>query len=344
MRPPTDGPAFRHVEGERTIVFGRGAIEAGADLLGSGYTLLTTARAAAAKPSVAARAERVVEVPGGLVEEVAGDLLGRTGSGTLVALGGGRVVDVAKALAAAEAPRAVLAIPTTCSGAEMTRVHRHARGVAPATRRVRPAAVLNDPDLSASQPARALAASSANALGHALVAGASGRSSPITGAVAAQAVRRLAAGWRTDEPARDDVALGALLAGWAIDHTGLGLHHVLAQTAVRTAGLGHAAANAALLPETIAACRRRAPRALDELDTAAGRPLEELARDLRGRAQADDLTAFGAGRASLEDAVAAASARDELDAIPPRPPADELRALFAAAFPAAAARRDPLSS
>ena len=330
----SESSGFRHVEGDRTIVFGAGAIDSGADLLGSGYTLLTTARATRLVPQVAARAEAVVEVPGGLVEEVAGDLLGRTGSGGLVALGGGRVVDVAKALAAAEAPRTVAAIPTTLSGAEMTRVHRHARGVRADVGRIRPATVLNDPAVSASQPPEQLAASSANALGHALVAALSVRTSPISSSVAVRAVRHLATSWGSGEPKRDELALGALLAGWAVDHTGLGLHHVLAQTAVRTAGLGHAQANAALLPETAAACRRRFPRALADLDEAAGRPFEELARALKSRAGAEATTALADDHGLLEQAVEGAGWRSELEAIPPRPGAQELRALFSAAFAA----------
>ena len=330
---------FRHAEGDRTIVFGPGAIEAGADLIGSGYTLLTTARASAAAPSVGTGAAMVVEVAPGLVEQVAGELLGRTGTGPLVALGGGRVIDVAKALAAAEAPRTVVAIPTTLSGAEMTRIHRHAEGMAADIARVRPGAVCNDPALSASQPSDGLAASSANALGHAMVAVSSARSSPISEAVALRAVRHLAAGWGGSEPVREEVALGALLAGWAVDHTGLGLHHVLAQTAVRTMGLRHAQANAALLPETADAFRRRVPRALEALDDAAGGPFEELARKLRSRAGADHVAAPRTDHESLERAVEAAGRRPELDAVAPRPDAGELRALLAAAFGGRAARR-----
>ena len=328
----TPAAGFRHVEGDRTIVFGPGAVETAADLVGARYTLLTTRRAAATVPGVVQRAEAVVEVPPGLVEAVSGDLLGRTGTGPLVALGGGRVIDVAKALAAAEAPRAVTAIPTTLSGAEMTRVHRHARGVATDVARVRPTTVLNDPRLSASQPPGQLAASSANALGHALVALLSTRSSPISGSVAVRAVGHLGAGWRALEPAREEIALGAMLAGWAVDHTGLGLHHVLAQTAVRTAGLPHATANAALLPETVAACRRRSAQSVALLDEAAGQPLESLARALRLRAGADGRDAFGSDAALLRRSVETAAARPELDAIPPRPDTAEVRALLAAAF------------
>ena len=62
---------------------------------------------------------------------------------TLVALGGGRVIDVAKAIAAVRGGR-VAAIPTTLSGAEMTGIHRLPDGHE-APRLVRPALVLGDP-------------------------------------------------------------------------------------------------------------------------------------------------------------------------------------------------------
>ena len=156
--------AFRHTDAARTIVFGAGALDAAADLIGDGYTLLTTARAAGSAPVVAERAAAVVHVPGGLVEVVAAALRPDVTGRRLVALGGGRVIDVAKALAAADGPREVLAIPTSLSAAEMTRVHRHAEGVPGDTPRVRPGVVVNDPALSASLPEDALAAGSAYAL------------------------------------------------------------------------------------------------------------------------------------------------------------------------------------
>lgn len=322
---------FRHVEAERVIVFGPDSREVAADLIGNDFTLLTTARAAGAAPDVVERAAKVVEVASGLVEEVAGDLLDSVDGGRLVALGGGRVIDVAKALAAAGRAETVLAIPTTLSGAEMTGLHRHARGVPAGTARVRPAVVVNEPALSASQPVDQLAASSANALGHALVAVGSERADPLSRSVALEATRHLAAAWREPDPDRQEIALGALLAGWAVDHSGLGPHHALAQTLVRTASFDHAGANAALLPETIAACRRRMASAVAALDAAAGERLEALARRLLDRAPSRAANA-GDVAARLERVIAAAASRSELDRIPPRPDLDELRLILRAAL------------
>lgn len=334
---------FRHEEADRTIVFGRGTLGAAADLLDDGYALLTTERAVAVAPAVAERAARIVHVPGGKVDAVAGDLLAAgvepALEARLVALGGGRVIDVAKALAAAGAvagrPRTVAAIPTTLSGAELTGGHRHARGIDPATPRVRPSLVLSDPALSASHAVPDLAASSANALGHVLVALASDRTTPFARAVAREAALHLAAGWPGDdaEPDRDEVALGALLAGWAVDQSGVGLQHVLAQAAVRTAGIAHADANAALLPAVAAAVRRRAPQTLEPVDALLGLPFEALAARLRTRAGGDRLlTALASDDALLAQVADAADRRaEELERIAPAPDAAELRALYRAA-------------
>ena len=61
------------------------------------------------------------------MNEVAARLIDDVGDGDLVALGGGRVIDVAKAIAAVREVR-VAALPTTLSGAEMTRIHRLPEG------------------------------------------------------------------------------------------------------------------------------------------------------------------------------------------------------------------------
>src|SRR4051812_11286541 len=177
----------------------------------------------------------------------------------------------------------------------MTGVHRHAQGVPADTPRVRPHVVINDPALSASLPADALAAGTANALAHATVGLLSDRATPIGRAVAREAIPQLVTGWSQPEPDPDPdrpaLALGALLAGWAVDHSGLGPHHALAQTAARVAQLGHAQANAALLPATIAALRAPPPEALAKLDAQLAVELEAAATGLRARAAAGNLGA-----------------------------------------------------
>jgi alcohol dehydrogenase class IV len=281
-------------------------------------------------PVLAERASVVHVVPSGRVDEIAGALLGEVDPGELiVALGGGRVVDTVKALAAARAPGErplVAAVPTTLSAAEMTAVHRRAAGADGSLPGVRPARVVNDPELSASQPQVELAASAANALAHAAEGPATVRASPVPVLAGAEAARLIGVAYAAgaDEPDRDTLALAALLSGYTIDSAGYGLHHVLAQTLARFAGVGHGPANAVMLPHTLVALERRgAPGA---------GALIALAADLARRAQSVSLRALGVDGAALDACADAAADRAELDAIPPRPDRDELRALYGAAF------------
>jgi alcohol dehydrogenase class IV len=325
--------SFTWQDGERTIRFGRGAIADAPGLLGERYALLTTPRAESAAPEVVARAARVHHVPSGLVDELAAALLDEVEGELLVALGGGRVIDTAKALAAARAGGRVAAIPTTLSAAEMTAVHRHAAGIDPATPRVRPAIVVNDPALSASQPESELAASAANALAHAVEAPLTLRASPVPTLAAHEAARLIARAFPPEAPPeRDALALAALLSGYAIDGAGYGLHHVLSQTLVRVGGAGHGPANAAMLPHTIAALRERRGDELAALDAVAGTSMELLAARLATLAGADGVSKIGVARERLPGSAAAAAQRAELELIPPRASEQEIRALYEAAW------------
>ncbi len=319
--------SFTWQDGERTIRFGRGSAAGAVDVLGGpGYTLLTTERAAGMAPAVVEGAARVHHVPDGLVDELAAGLLGEVaGTERIVALGGGRVIDTAKALAAAGGGRA-MAVPTTLSGAEMTRSHRLPAGVdAP---RVRCAAVVNDPALCASQPVEALAASALNALGHTVEAPCTPRANPVATLAALRAAEGLVGALGGPEPDRDALALGALLAGYAIDSAGYGLHHVLSQTLVRVAGVGHGPANAILLPHTVGALAWRFPRQHDALASALGEdPAEAAVRlcELTGAVRLQDVGL------RCEDLVACADAaadRGELDHTPPRAGRAEILALY----------------
>jgi maleylacetate reductase len=321
---------FELREAERRIVFGVGASARTGELIEPGYVLLTTARAIGQAPGLREPAAGVIEVGEGLVERVAGELRGEVGGKRLVALGGGRVIDVAKALAAAGGGGRVAAVPTSLSGAEMTGVHRHAEGVAPDTPRVRPVLVINDPELSASQPDDALAASGANAAGHALMAAVSERANPLSAAGGAVAIERMAAGWSGPGPDREALALGSLLAGWAIDLSGLGPHHALAQTAVRGAGLAHAEANAALLLPSVSLADSRVPERLAELERRSGVDMAALAADLRRRAGIGELEGLRDAE-TLDRLVDAVAARRELELLPPAADRAELREIYLAA-------------
>jgi alcohol dehydrogenase class IV len=322
-------------DGERVIRFGRGTAAEAVDALGGpGYRLLTTERAAAALPAVAGAAASVDFVPGGTVPGLAADALrGGSDDGRVVALGGGRVIDTAKAVAAALGGGVrALAVPTTLSGAEMTRGHRHAVGVDESTPRVRPAVVVCDPVLAASQPVPELAASALNALGHAVEGPCTPSANPVATLAARDAARRLVGAFAGAEPDRDELALGALLGGYTIDSTGFGLHHVMAQTLVYAGLASHGQANAILLPHTLGALAWRFPVQRDELAETLGEDPADAAARICARAGTTRLGELGIAPADLDAAADAASRRPQLDGTPPRADRAELRALYEAAF------------
>jgi len=349
---------FAWRDGERLIRFGRGAAADAVEALGGpGYLLLTTSRAGAVLPAVAEAAAGVRLVPAGGVPELAAEALEwarRAGgpempalataahswarphdgpSERIVALGGGRVIDVAKAVAAAlGGGTRAMAIPTTLSGAELTSGHRHAAGVDEATPRVRCAVVVSDPALAASQPAEQLAASALNALGHAVEAPCTVGANPVATLAAHEAAQLLVRAFGGAEPDRDALALGALLAGYALDSAGFGLHHVLAQTLARGGLVTHGQANAVLLPHTIAALARRFGDRIAALAERLGEDPAAAATRLRTLTGATRLRELGVGADALERCVEAAAARPQLDATPPRPQDDELRAIYAGAL------------
>jgi alcohol dehydrogenase class IV len=332
---------FTWRDGERTIRFGTGVAGSSADLLEQNgfdrFALLTTERASAGVPGLADRASAVVHVPPGKVDEISASLLGDVHDGSsLVALGGGRVVDTAKALSGATGVRCA-AVPTTLSGAEMTPFHRLPAGVDGA-RMVRPALVVADPELMASAPPTRLAASAMNALAHAMEALYTPLRSPVTDLAALRAAALLAGGITREPPDRGDLALGAVLAGWASGSTGIAFHHALCQTVVRTAGSPHAETNAVVLPHSARLMAGRAPGSMSELAGAlgdgAGDP-EAAAGDIAriaARCGHTRLATLGVAEEHLAAAAAAAASHPAL-ALTPDPPGEaELLELLRAAL------------
>jgi alcohol dehydrogenase class IV len=314
--------AFTMRDGERTIRFGEGSLAEAPDLLQQGgfdgYTLLTTARAASLLPSPSP-----VFVPPGLVEEISAQLLPQVAEGPLVAVGGGRVIDTAKAIAGVTgAPLA--AIPTTLSGAELTPFHRTPVGVDGA-RMVRPSLVIADPRLMASQPGPQLWASAMNALAHGMEA----LYTPLANPVAeAAALRGAEAIWN------EELAFGALLSGWAAGMTGFAVHHATCQNLVRTAGSPHAATNAVMLPHFAGMMAGRVPGVMGAFAQALGDPAGDpgaaagQAAKLAARSGHTRLSTLGIEEAHLPQVAAAVMRHPALGNTPEPPDEDELLALL----------------
>ena len=275
---------FTWRDGERTIHFGAGSISASPETLADhgfdGYELLTTERGMGVAPLVLAEdAACFHHVPPGPVHEVAARLIGDVGDGDLVALGGGRVIDTAKAIAAVRGTR-VAALPTTLSGAEMTRIHRLPAGHEAANGLVRPAVVLADPAVMTTLPEQLLRASAINALAHGADSLYTPRANPVSEMAALRGARLIAGALDTGRAKRDSaaLALGSVLCAYAIDSAGLALHHVVCQTLVRTLSIPHADTNAAMLPLTMEAMRPRAGKQMTALARALGVKQGELAK------------------------------------------------------------------
>ncbi len=265
--------AFTWRDGDRTIVYGEDAAGA-VERLGwdSDTTLLTTPRA---DPGIMP----ALMVEEGQVPDLAARLLPEASGGRLLAWGGGRVIDTAKAIASITGAR-VGAVPTTLSGAEMTSLHRKIEGREQGPS-VRPVLVIGDPVLMCSLPEPALRASALNALAHGVEALYGPRANPVATIVALRGAQLIAEG---------DRALGALLCAYAVDSAGYAVHHVLSQTTVRVAGTGHAQTNAAVLPATITVMLQRAPDPMADLATALGVSAGDLVArvdELGGHARID---------------------------------------------------------
>lgn len=329
---------FTWRDGERTIHFRAGVVGESREIVaGHGwerFELLTTVRGVGAAPvELPEDAAAVHYVPSGPVNEVAGRLIDEVREPDLVALGGGRVIDAAKAIAAVRGGR-VAALPTTLSGAEMTHIHRLPDDhEAPAL--IRPALVLADPPLMATLPEERLRASAMNALAH----GADSLYTPLANPVSTMAALRgatlLARSLDAKRAERDaaQLALGSILCAYALDSALFAIHHVVCQSLVRALRIPHAETNATMLPRTMEAMRGRAGRQMTALARALGTKQADLAArivELGGGARR--LSDLGGEREGVDSALKAILARPELQMTPDPPDRDELRRLIETAW------------
>ena len=313
----------------RVVVFTEGGVEQAPQLLGEhgfdSFGLLASRRALAGAPSLADAAAAICEMPPGPVPAAAGALLDSVRSANLVALGGGRTIDTAKAIAAVSGAR-VAAIPTTLSGAEMTGIHRLAAGAEDRVRTmVRPHLAIADPEAMTSLPEPPLRASAMNALAHGADSLYTPFANPVSRMTALRGAELIATALDQASAERDRaaLALGSILCGYAIDSGMFAIHHVVCQTLVRVCGTPHAETNAAILPRAMAFLAPRAPDGLEPLATALGAtPAAIEARILELGDDPAGLGDLGADRSCLDEALDSMLMRPEL-AFTPQPPTRE---------------------
>jgi len=303
------------------------------------FELLSTARYLDRVRELAGAALAVREVapgdPASAVPEAAAALLEAARAPVLVALGGGRTIDTAKAIASVTGAR-VAAIPTTMSGAEMTGIHRLPAGAEDRmSSLVRPELVIAEPAAMTSAPEPELRASSMNALAHGADSLYTPFANPVSRMTALRGAELIASSLDEDpaERSRESLALGSILSGYAIDSGMFGIHHVVCQTLARILNIPHAPTNAAILPRAMAFMAPRAPDGLEPLATALGTSPESIEpRILELAGNPPGLGQLGADQTKLPQAIDSMLLRPEL-AFTPEPPArSELEALLESAW------------
>jgi alcohol dehydrogenase class IV len=333
--------SFRWIDHERLIRFGQGVAEEGPELLSErgfeGYVLLTTERAQGQFPGLDGGADEVVHVRAGKVDEISAELLEPVGGRPIVALGGGRVVDTAKAIAGSAEGGRCAAVPTTLAGSPMNGGHRTPVGVEDAGH-TRPELVVADSVLMASAPEAQLAATAMNALAHATESLYTPLANPVCTLAALEAARLISEGLTGAEVDRGSLALGSILAGYAIGSTGLAIHHATCQTIVRVCGTPHAETNAVMLPYFARLMALQAPGAMGTLAEALGDPVGEAgaAAALIGRLAARSghtrLSTLGVEEEQLPEVADAVQQHPALGNTPDPPSRDDLLRLLQSAL------------
>jgi len=263
------------------------------------------------------------------------ELLDLAGSSRLVALGGGRVIDTAKAVAAVTGAE-VAALPTTLSGAEMTGIHRIPAGAEDRIAGlVRPTLVIAEPEAMTGLPEPRLRASAMNALAHAADSLYTPFANPVSRMTALRGAELIATALDQERTGRDRaaLALGAVLSGYAIDSGLFAIHHVVCQTLVRICGSPHAETNAGILPRAMAFMAPRAPAEIAALAAAIGTGPDRIEERILGLGgNPPGLGSVGADRERLGEAVDAILERAELAFTPSPPGREELTELIERAW------------
>lgn len=318
---------FAYEPARQRILFGAGvarqALATECDRLGTRRLLLLTT------PGEAARSHRVLDGVAGLiagrftgvrthvpveVATAAHDAAAEAGADGLLCIGGGAATGTAKAVAL-ETGLPIVAVPTTYAGSEVTPVWGLTKGRRKSTGRsaaVLPRVVLYDPELTLAMPAGLTAASGMNALAHCVDALGLPAADPISGLLAQEGVRILAAGLPavaadgSDLVARTEVLYGAFVAGSAFAGAGSGVHHGMCHVLGGLFDLPHAQTHAVLLPHVAAYLERVAPAGMDRVRNALGadQPVARALHSLATRIGAPlSLRELGLADADLDEAV-----------------------------------------
>jgi alcohol dehydrogenase class IV len=193
-----------------------------------------------------------------------------TGADSLIAVGGGSAIGLAKALALRTGlPQ--IALPTTYAGSEVTPIIGETQDGEKRTRRtldVLPEAVIYDVELTLTLPVRLSASSGLNAMAHAVEALYAVDANPVTSIMAEQGIAALATALPeilanpASPDARSRAQYGAWLCGTCLGSVGMALHHKVCHVLGGTFDLPHADTHAIMLAHIVAYQAGAAPHAM----------------------------------------------------------------------------------
>lgn len=343
--------AFIHDVPAQRVVFASGAlacVEEEAGRLGFARALVVATPGSGARlgakiverlgtRAAGLHAEAVIHVPREVAE--AGIAAARASNADgLVAAGGGSAIGLAKAIAR-ELGLAILAVPTTYSGSEATPILGTTDGERKVTirdNRVVPKTIIYDADLTMELPAAVSAASGMNGIAHCVESLWTAERTPMTEAIATDALRRFAkylpraVSDGVDRQAREQCLIAAWLSGVVLS-AGTGLHHKLAHV-LGGLGLPHAETHAIILPHVTRFNLAAAPEARERLAQALGNsdPASALEKMLRGFPIPQKLRDIGL---DLEKIGFAAGEAAKLSiAVPRKAGFDDVHTLLTSAF------------
>lgn len=238
------------------------------------------------------------------------------GADGCVSLGGGSSIGLAKAIAL-DLGLPIIAIPTTYAGSEMTPVWGLTADSLKRTGRdpkVRPKAVIYDPELLTSLPPKIAGPSGLNAMAHCVEGLYAENRTPLMSALAQEGIRAVAEALPRvvrnpkDLDAQSGALYGAWMGGVVLGSVGMALHHKLCHTLGGTFNLPHAETHAAILPYVTAFNIEAAPDALRRLTAALGTPNVASALHALGQAVGapPSLQALGLTPQDLDKAAALA--------------------------------------
>jgi maleylacetate reductase len=282
-------PSFTHDVPPQRVVFGAGALARvgeEAERLGLSKALVVVTPGSGARlgqkvvetfgaRAVGLHARAVIHVPKAVAEAGLAAARGAKADG-LVAAGGGSAIGLAKAIAR-ESGLPIIAIPTTYSGSEATSIFGITDGTRKVTGRdakVMPRTIVYDPELTVGLPAAVSAASGMNAIAHCVESFWADGRTPVTLALASEAMRRFGKNLPAvvtdgaDRDARAECLVAAWLSGTVLSVSN-GLQHKLAHV-LGGLGLPHAEAHAIILPHVTRFNLAAAPEAKARLAGALG--------------------------------------------------------------------------